>query len=40
VWALHACHQARQADWEAFLRSLDISVPPKLVITDGDAAIG
>jgi hypothetical protein len=40
VWALHASHQARQADWEEFLRSLDISMPPKLVITDGDAAIG
>jgi len=40
VWALHASHQAAQADWEAFLRSLDVSAPPKLVITDGSAAIG
>jgi hypothetical protein len=40
VWALHASHQATQADWEAFLRTLDVSEPPKLVITDGNAAIG
>lgn len=39
VWALHASHQAQQGDWEAFLRSLDVSEPPKLVITDGSAAI-
>lgn len=40
VWALHATHHARQQDWEAFLRSLDITTPPRLVITDGEAAIG
>jgi hypothetical protein len=38
VWALHASHQAQQADWEAFLRSLDVTAPPKLVVTDGSAA--
>lgn len=30
---------ATQADWEAFLRSLDVSEPPKLVIADDNAAI-
>jgi hypothetical protein len=35
VWALRACHQARDSDWEALLRSLDTTVPPRLVITDG-----
>jgi hypothetical protein len=40
VWALHATHQARQQDWEAFLHSLDATTPPRLVITDGEAAIG
>jgi hypothetical protein len=39
LWALHATHTARQPDWERFLRSLDISTPPKLVISDGNAAI-
>jgi hypothetical protein len=28
-------HTAAQSDWEAFLRGLDITAPPKLVITDG-----
>jgi hypothetical protein len=40
VWALHASPQATQADSETFLRTLDVSDPPKLVITDGNAAIG
>jgi len=39
VWELHATHTAAQPDWETFLRSLDITAPPKLVITDGSAAI-
>ena len=39
VWALHASHQATQADWEAFLRSLDVREPPRLVIADDNAAI-
>jgi hypothetical protein len=40
VWALHASAGGGQPDWEVFLRSLDVSVPPRLVITDGDATIG
>jgi len=39
VWALHATHTAQQPDWEQFLRGLDLTTPPKLVITDGSAAI-
>jgi hypothetical protein len=35
VWALRATHHARATEWEAFLRSLDTTVPPRLVITDG-----
>jgi hypothetical protein len=39
VWALQATHQGRDVEWEPFLRSLDITVPPRLVITDGETAI-
>lgn len=40
VWGLQASHQATQADWEEFLRTLDVTTPPALVITDGEDAIG
>ncbi len=36
---LHATHQARQVDWEEYLSTLDTSVEPRLVITDGNPAI-
>jgi hypothetical protein len=39
VWALRASHQATAVEWEALLRSLDISKPPRLVITDGAVEI-
>ena len=35
VWALAAYHQATALEWEAFLRQLDTSTPPVLVISDG-----
>lgn len=35
VWALHAAHHAQAHDWERFLRSLDVTHPPRLVIADG-----
>lgn len=39
LWALHATHTAAQADWETFLRGLDLTTPPKLVISDANASI-
>jgi hypothetical protein len=39
VWALHAAHSARAVEWELLLRSLDTTVPPRLVITDGAVEI-
>lgn len=39
VWGLHATHHARGEDWEAFLRTLDVKVPPRLVVCDGDGPI-
>lgn len=35
VWALAAYHHATAVEWEDFLRRLDTSVPPRMVITDG-----
>jgi hypothetical protein len=35
-----AARHARATDWEASLRSLDTTVPPRLVITDGADEIG
>ena len=35
VWALMASHNAGIADWERFLRQLDITIPPELIIADG-----
>src|SRR5665647_1427595 len=35
VWALAAYHQATALEWEAFLRQLDTSTAPVLVISDG-----
>jgi hypothetical protein len=39
VWGLHATHHARDVDWAEFLRTLDVTTPPALVITDGEDAI-
>lgn len=35
VWALAAYHQATQVEWVDFLRTLDVSTPPRMVISDG-----
>lgn len=34
LWALHASHHGRQQEWEALLRSLNTTNPPRLVVTD------
>jgi hypothetical protein len=39
VWALQAYHNATAVEWEDFLRRLDCTVPPKLVVCDGAPAI-
>jgi hypothetical protein len=39
VWALHATHHAETADWVSFLRSLDVSGAPRIVLADGEATI-
>lgn len=39
VWGLYATHHATHLEWEEFLRTLDVSVPPRLVVCDGDEAI-
>ncbi len=40
VWALAAYHRATHVEWEDFLRRLDTSTAPTLVISDGVAEIG
>lgn len=40
VWALAAYHRAREVEWADFLRTLDTTAPPRLVITDSAAEIG
>ena len=40
VWALAAYHHATAVDWVGFLRTLDTTSPPKLVITDGAVELG
>jgi hypothetical protein len=40
VWALRASHRARQQDWVELLTSLDVTTPPRLVVTDGSDEIG
>lgn len=35
VWALAAYHHATVVEWVDFLRTLDVSAPPRLAITDG-----
>lgn len=35
VWALAAYHQATEVEWADFLRRLDTTVAPRLIITDG-----
>lgn len=39
VWGLYATHRGTQVEWEEFLRTLDVTVPPRLVLCDGDEAI-
>lgn len=39
VWALAAYHHATATEWEDFLRRLDTTVPPRMVITDGAVEI-
>lgn len=36
---MHATHGGAQRDWEGFLATLDTTVAPRLVITDGDPTI-
>lgn len=40
VWALQASYRAEKADWVDFLRSLDVSGAPRIVLADGEEAIG
>ena len=40
MWALAAYHRAREVEWADFLRTLDTTTPPRLVITDNAAEIG
>lgn len=40
VWALRASHRATEFDWIDFLRELDVTAPPRLVITDGGPEAG
>jgi hypothetical protein len=40
VWALQASYRAEKADWVDFLRSLDASGAPRIVLADSEAAIG
>ena len=39
VWGLRATHHARTEDWVEFLRTLDVKVPSRLVVWDGDEPI-
>lgn len=39
LWGLWATPRATARDWEEFLRSLDTSIPPRLVVSDGELAI-
>jgi hypothetical protein len=40
VWALQASHSAEKSDWVEFLRSLDVSGAPRVVLADGEEVIG
>lgn len=40
VWALAAYHRAREVEWADFLRKLDTTTPPRLVITDNAVEVG
>ncbi|MBK5248052.1 MAG: hypothetical protein JJE50_01260 [Actinomycetales bacterium] len=40
VWALAAYHHATAAEWVDFLRALETTSPPRLVITDGADELG
>lgn len=40
VWALRASYRAEKPDWVEFLRSLDVSGAPRVVLADGEKAIG
>ena len=39
LWALRAYHRATAAEWEDFLRQLDCTVPPRVVVCDGSPEI-
>lgn len=39
VWALAAYHRSTEVEWADFLRQLDTTVPPRMVITDGAAEV-
>ena len=40
MWALAAYHHATAAEWVDFLRALETTSPPRLVITDGADELG
>jgi hypothetical protein len=39
LWALSASHSAGTQQWVEFLRQMDTTVPPEIIITDADSSI-